>query len=261
MSYTYHDIDITELVRLAQKAGEAILGVYNGPFEIEVKGDNSPLTIADKRSNEVIMEGLNRLWPAIPVISEENKQVPYEERKEWTRFWLVDPLDGTKEFIKRNGDFTVNIALIEKGVPVLGVVFAPVLNYTCFGAAGTGSFVAEGDAEFKQMTGGTHYSLLKKVKVVASRSHLTDDTLAFVERLREQGKDVDFVSKGSSLKLCMVAEGKADVYPRFGPTMEWDTGAAHAVALYAGRRVINAVTHKPLTYNKQDLLNPFFIVE
>lgn len=261
MSYQYNDIQINLLLAIAKQSGQAILEVYNKPFDVELKDDKSPLTEADKRSNAVIMQGLMANWPAIPVISEENKLVPYDERKNWTRFWLVDPLDGTKEFIKRNGDFTVNIALIENGQPVLGVVYAPVLNYTCFGAKGIGSFVSDRGGPFVQIIAQPHYSTLQKVKVVGSRSHLTDETLAFVEKLKEQGKEVDFVSKGSSLKLCMVAEGKADVYPRFGPTMEWDTGAAHAVALYAGRSVNNAQTGTELTYNKPDLLNPFFIVE
>lgn len=261
MSYRYKDIDINLLVNIAKRAGDAILQVYNTPFDIELKDDKSPLTEADKRSNAVIMQGLQANWPAIPVISEENKQVPYEERKNWSRFWLVDPLDGTKEFIKRNGDFTVNIALIEDGKPVVGVVYAPVLHYTCFGALDLGSFASEKGEAFTQINVQPHYSTLPKVRVVGSRSHLTDETLAFVEKLKAQGKEVDFVSKGSSLKLCMVAEGKADVYPRFGPTMEWDTGAAHAVALYAGRQVNDAATGISLTYNKPNLLNPFFIVE
>ena len=195
------------------------------------------------------------------MISEENREIPYEERRGWDRFWLVDPLDGTKEFIKKNGEFTVNIALVEKGVPVLGVVYRPVTGTMYLGAEGVGAWRMEGEGAPEVITGGPHYAEKEAVKVVASRSHLTPEVEAFVEDLRGEGKRVEFLSAGSSLKLCLVAEGAADVYPRFGPTMEWDTGAAHAVATAAGKQVLNAETREPLAYNKEHLLNPFFIVE
>lgn len=260
MNFTYGDIDINAVIAIAKQAGDAIMDVYSRNFSVEVKDDKSPLTEADRKANDVILAGLKKLNPDIPFISEETKAVAYEERRNWKRFWLIDPLDGTREFIKRNGEFTVNIALVEAGVPRLGVVYAPALNQTYFGAEGVGSYKA-GGTDFVKLHAKEHYNTLKKVVVVASRSHLTDETLQFVERLKQQGKEVDFLSSGSSLKFCLVAEGKADVYPRFGPTMEWDSAAAHAVVLYAGKGVYEITGGKPLVYNKESLLNPFFIVE
>ncbi|HLP50839.1 MAG TPA: 3'(2'),5'-bisphosphate nucleotidase CysQ [Chitinophagales bacterium] len=259
----YKEIDIEELLAIAQQAGDAIMEIYARDFEVIIKEDKSPLTEADKKSNAVIIAGLQKSYPAIPFISEETKLTPYEERKNWTRFWLIDPIDGTKEFIKKNGEFTVNIALIEDGVPVVGIVHVPAQNKTYYGVKGEGSFKYETgkqDSTIK-LTNDTHYNEKQSVLVVASRSHLDEKTLSFVEELKAAGKEVDFLSSGSSIKFCLVAEGAADVYPRFGPTMEWDTGAAHAVALYAGRNVINTETGKPLIYNKENLLNPYFIVE
>ncbi|MDB5281775.1 MAG: 3(2),5-bisphosphate nucleotidase, partial [Bacteroidota bacterium] len=210
----YKEIDIDKLIELARKAGDEIMKVYAEDFSVEVKGDNSPLTEADKRSNGVIIEGLTELYPEIQYISEETKLLPYWERKNWTRCWLIDPLDGTKEFIKKNGEFTVNIALIEDGVPVIGVVHVPATGTTYVGIKGEGSFKYEtGSMEPLTIQNETHYTEKDKVIIVASRSHLTDETLSFVEDLKKQGKEVDFISSGSSLKFCLVAEGKADVYP------------------------------------------------
>jgi len=257
----YKDIDVEKIVAIAKKAGEEIMLIYARDFEVESKADYSPLTEADKKSNSVILDGLKSAYPDIPFISEETKQTPYAERKNWKRFWLIDPLDGTKEFIKKNGELTVNIALIEDGVPVVGLVYVPVSKVTYFGIKGTGSFKIEDQKPEVKIQNNIHYSAKQKVNVVGSRSHLTDETLHFVENLKAQGKEVEFVASGSSLKLCLVAEGKADVYPRFGPTMEWDTAAAHAVALYAGKQVNRTDDHKPLVYNKENLLNPYFIVE
>lgn len=257
---THKEIDLRILHHIAQRAAEAIMQVYESPFATEVKEDKSPLTEADKQSNAVIVKGLTEHYPAIPIISEENKLTPYEERKHWKRFWLVDPLDGTKEFIKRNGEFTVNIALIEEGVPVVGVVYIPVSKTGYIGVAGQGTYRVEHNGEVVKLNPTEHYMQKQTVIVVGSRSHLTDETLAFVEKLKSQGKQVEFISSGSSLKFCLVAEGKADVYPRFGPTMEWDTAAAHAVAANAGKQVLIADTDAPLTYNKENLLNPYFIV-
>jgi 3'(2'), 5'-bisphosphate nucleotidase len=255
-------IDVLQLVEIARKAGVEIMKIYATDFSVERKSDNSPLTEADRKSNAIILEALKKDYPAIPYISEETKQTPYSERKNWTKFWLIDPIDGTKEFIKKNGEFTVNIALIENGVPVIGVVHAPALDKTYYGVEDQGSFAWNSDSKsFGKLVSNGHYQEKSKVIVVASRSHLTDETLVFVEKLKAQGKEVEFISSGSSLKFCLVAEGKADVYPRFGPTMEWDTGAAHAVALYAGKSVINVETGQPLIYNKENLLNPYFIVE
>lgn len=258
----YKEIDIEALISIAQKAGDAIMEIYARDFSVEIKEDNSPLTEADKKSNAIILQGLNSLYPDIPFISEETKQTPYEERKNWNRFWLIDPIDGTKEFIKKNGEFTVNIAMIEDGVPVVGIVHVPAKDEIYFSAKGLGAFKRQttNDKRQTKVHNPEHYSSKRKVIVVGSRSHLSPETLEFVEELKAQGKEVEFSSSGSSLKLCLVAEGKADVYPRFGPTMEWDTAAAHAVALYAGKNVINYETKQPLVYNKENLLNPWFIV-
>ncbi|MGJ8724648.1 MAG: 3'(2'),5'-bisphosphate nucleotidase CysQ [Roseibacillus sp.] len=260
MNSTAHGIDLSALLAATKQAGEVILEVYARDFEVEYKGDDSPLTEADKAGNAVLMKFLRGTYPEIPVISEENKPEEYSVRKDWERFWLVDPLDGTKEFIKKNGEFTVNVALIENGVPILGVVYRPTTETFHLGVVGEGAWRIEGDSE-TLLEPQPHYSSLQKVRVVASRSHLTPEVEQFVADLKSEGKEVEFLSAGSSLKLCLVAEGAADVYPRFGPTMEWDTGAAHAVALAAGRQVNHRETGKPLAYNKENLLNPYFIVE
>lgn len=242
------------LTDIAREAGEAILEIYNTDFAVSEKEDNSPLTQADLASNRAIVEGLRALTPDIPVLSEESAEVPFGVRRHWDRYWLVDPLDGTKEFIKRNGEFTVNIALIEHGVPVTGVVHVPVSGISYLGVAGGGAFRLHGDEL-------TPISVRKPAasprRVVASRSHRGEALDAYLAKLG----DHEIVSMGSSLKLCLVAEGKADVYPRLGPTSEWDTAAAHAVVMAAGGEVVEAETGKPLRYNTKDtLLNPWFIV-
>lgn len=254
-------IKIGEVNAIARAAGAAILEVYGTEFSVDVKEDASPLTEADRRSNAVILEGLARIAPSVPVISEETRALPYPERRGWEWFWLVDPLDGTKEFIKRNGEFTVNIALVRRDRPVLGVVYQPVGDRLCWAVEGGGAWKSTGGSAPLRLEGGPHYSAKDEVVVVASRSHLTDEVRDFVAALEAAGKKVEFLSAGSSLKLCLVAEGAADVYPRLGPTMEWDTAAAHAVALEAGRRVIAHPGGTPLRYNKESLLNPHFIVE
>ncbi|MEX2581476.1 MAG: 3'(2'),5'-bisphosphate nucleotidase CysQ [Verrucomicrobiales bacterium] len=254
-------IEIADVKEIARRAGDEILAVYGTEFSVDAKEDESPLTEADRRANAVIVESLSRLYPDIPVISEETKAAAYSERRGWEWFWLVDPLDGTKEFVKRNGEFTVNIALVRDRRPVLGVVYQPVGDRLYWAAEGDGAWKSSEGSEPVKLEGGEHYSKKSKVTVVASRSHLTPDVERFVSSLREEGKEVNFLSSGSSLKLCLVAEGAADVYPRLGPTMEWDTGAAHAVALEAGRRVVDHETGTDLVYNKENLLNPYFIVE
>ncbi|CAN5326627.1 3'(2'),5'-bisphosphate nucleotidase CysQ [soil metagenome] len=254
-------IDPKILVDIARRAGQAIMEVYVQDFEVATKEDKSPLTLADQKANDIIVAGLQEHFPQIPIISEENKMVPYDERKYWSRFWLVDPLDGTKEFIKKNGEFTVNIAFIEQGCPVFGVVHIPATGVTYYGIVGEGSYcIQPGHEEHHMGKTPVFYTQKEHVVVVASRSHLTPETEGFVADLKANGQTVEFLSSGSSLKFCLVAEGKADVYPRFGPTMEWDTAAAHAVALGAGRHVYKAGTAEPLMYNKEDLLNPWFIV-
>lgn len=254
-------IDIEKVKEIARLAGAAVMEVYGTEFSVDIKGDASPLTEADRQSNAVIVAGLKGLTPDIPIISEEIQALPYEVRRNWPECWVVDPLDGTKEFVKRNGEFTVNIALVRFGRPVLGVVFQPVGDRLYWAAEGQGAWKSVEGGPVDRMTGGEHYSKKRSVTVVASRSHLSDDVREFVAALEAEGKEVTYLSAGSSLKFCLVADGSADVYPRLGPTMEWDTAAAHAVANEAGRRVVDCETGEELRYNKENLRNPFFIVE
>lgn len=254
-------IDLGHLCDIARRAGEAILEIYARDFEVEFKADESPLTEADQRANDVIIAALEERYPEIPIISEETRALDYAERQGWDSCWLVDPLDGTKEFVKKNGEFTVNIALVHGGQPVAGVVYRPVTGAMYSAQQGEGAFLQEGGSDPQRLHNDKHYSSEGEVVVVASRSHLSQEVEDFVGSLRSQGKQVEFQSAGSSLKLCLVAEGKATVYPRFAPTMEWDTAAAHAIVNEAGKRVLNRETGQPLTYNKENLLNPWFIVE
>ncbi|MDH5488173.1 MAG: 3'(2'),5'-bisphosphate nucleotidase CysQ [Gammaproteobacteria bacterium] len=238
---------------IARDAGRAILDVYERAFTVEEKEDRSPITAADRAANEIICQKLEALTPGVPVMTEESARVAHEKRKDWKRFWLVDPLDGTKEFISRNGEFTVNIALIDGNRPVLGVVYVPVTGLTYYAATGKGAFKQRGECEVqpihaRRFEGG-------KPIVVASRSHAGPETEAFLKNLGEH----DVVSMGSALKFCLVAEGTADVYPRLGPTMEWDTAAAQCVVEVAGGRVTD-LNRQPMTFNKPSLLNPSFLV-
>ena len=244
---------LEKITALAERAGAAILEVYSSEdFGTTSKEDGSPLTRADMAADALIREGLGVITPDMPVLSEESKVVPFEKRRGWGRFWLVDPLDGTKEFVKRNGEFTVNIALIEDGRPVLGVVHAPVFGVTYLGARGEGAFKVGAGA--KEPIGVTGYES-GPPKLAASRSHRSVALESFISRIGP----AEFVEMGSSLKLCLVAEGAAHLYPRFGPTMEWDTAAAQAVVEEAGGRVTD-LTGKRLRYNKEDLHNPHFMV-
>lgn len=251
---------LKDIAALSVNAGQAILDIYTREdFGVTYKQQdaNQPLTLADKAANDVIEVGLSNLEPHTPILSEESKSVPFSQRASWGRFWLVDPLDGTKEFIKRNGEFTVNIALIQDGKAVLGVVHAPVLGVTYFGASGLGAFkTKDGNTE---PIGVADYSKSDVVKIVGSRSHGGPELEGFIKRLGDGGVKTEFVSMGSSLKLCLVAQGAAHLYPRFGPTMEWDTGAAQAVVEAAGGSVVG-IGGAPLLYNKEDLLNPYFVV-
>lgn len=254
-------IDFEPVRKAALRAGNAILEIYAREFSVEEKEDRSPLTEADKRAHEILVEALGKHTPDIPIISEEAKTLPYGERKDWPVLWMIDPLDGTKEFIKKNGEFTVNIALVENGTPIGGFVYQPTERKLYFTEPGKGSQRQTDGGEAVEISNPVHYKDKDSIRVVASRSHLSPAVEKFVEDLRGEGKDVDFLSAGSSLKLCLVAEGSADVYPRLAPTMEWDTAAAHAVVAAAGRRVLNWETREPLQYNKEDLLNPWFVVE
>ena len=251
-------MNIKELLNIAINAavegGHEIMKVYNDDFEVYIKEDDSPLTIADQNANKVIVDQLDKT--GIPVLSEEGKAIPYSERKNWDKLWIVDPLDGTKEFIKRNGEFTVNIALIENGSPIMGVIYVPVKK-TLYYASEAGAYKKSEDNIEKLPIDK------KKEKYVAvgSRSHMSDETKAFFNQLKDTHGEIDVVSMGSSLKICLVAEGIADVYPRFAPTMEWDTAAGQAIAKYAGKSLIDYNTNKEMLYNRDELRNNWFIVQ
>lgn len=246
---------LADIVHIARQAGQAIMVVYaDSANAVMTKSDDSPLTQADLAADRVIKDGLLALNTGWPILSEESAQIPFEERKAWSSFWLVDPLDGTKEFIKRNGEFTVNIALVENGQPILGVVYAPVLDVCYFAARGVGAFIKRG-AEDAHPIHAVSPAAGEAIKVVASRSHADERTTALLQTLGEQ----QCVSMGSSLKLCLVAEGAAHYYPRLGPTMEWDTAAAHAVVIASGGNVHDNAGVE-LQYNKPDLHNPEFLV-
>ncbi len=267
-------------IRAALQAGAEIMKVYTDPnadFEIEKKADNSPLTIADRKSHAIIAGWLANT--PYPILSEEGKKIPTEERQSWNELWVVDPLDGTKEFIKRNGEFTVNIAYVKNGAPEAGVIYIPVKEELFFADIEKGAYKLSNEDglltrinENKEQ-GCTLETLIEKAQklpyptphegfmIVASRSHLNAETEEYIERMKKEHAKVETVSKGSSLKLCLIAEGVADVYPRFAPTMEWDTAAGHAIIRAAGKEVYQANTDKPLVYNKEDLLNPWFIAK
>ena len=260
--------DLIEIaIKASLDAGKVIMEVYDSVIEVEYKDDKSPLTEADKKANDIINTYL--LPTQIPIISEENKQTEYNIRKNWDMCWVVDPVDGTKEFIKRNGEFTVNIALVKQGKPILGVIYVPAIKTIYY------ANVLENTASKTILN--SHNESLKNVfenainlkpkslnsnpfEVVGSRSHMSQETLDYVEGLKSEGKNVEIVSKGSSLKFCLVAEGNADVYPRFAPTMEWDTAAGQAICNAVGVDVISNETNKSLLYNKENLLNPWFLV-
>ena len=270
------ELDVNELlevaIRASLEAGRYILEIYTDPsqdFGIEKKADNSPLTLADKASHRCIMQYLEPL--GIPMLSEEGKYIPYDIRQQWDELWVIDPLDGTKEFIKKNGEFTVNIALVRKGVPIMGVIYVPVKETLYFGYQ-----AEEGGRAFKAIASPQTSvdEVLQKstqiplercddevFRVVASRSHMSPETYAYVEEMKRTHSQVELISSGSSIKICLVAEGAADAYPRYAPTMEWDTAAGDAIARAAGKNVINVETGCPLVYNKSDLLNSCFLVE
>ena len=271
---------IIKAIQAAIAAGRAILDVYHSDFSVEYKTDSSPLTLADRQSHEVIVKHLSEF--DIPILSEEGKNIPYAERKSWDRLWIVDPLDGTKEFVKRNGEFTVNIALVENHKPVLGVIFVPDKNALFFAASGLGAYKLEKDFASLAADSNQSHDLpqdrlndyvelaerlpanqpqMSLYTIVGSRSHQTPELKAYIEEKRRELGDIEFIAAGSSQKFCVVAEGRANVYPRLGPTMEWDTAAGQAIAENAGATVVRHDDGQPLTYNKEDLYNPFFIVQ
>jgi 3'(2'), 5'-bisphosphate nucleotidase len=272
---------VVRAVQAAIAAGNAVNEVYHSDFEVAYKSDKSPLTVADQKSHEIITDALKEY--NLPILSEEGKDRAYAQRKKWKRFWLVDPLDGTKEFIKRNGEFTVNIALIENSRPEVGAIFVPDRNTLYFAGRQLGAYKLQDDslnilpAIRKGSKEDAHAlwdhivsrSIRLPVKgpqrpeltIVGSRSHKNAELEAYVEEKRKEFGTVEFISAGSSLKICLVAEGKADIYPRLGPTMEWDTAAGQAIAESAGASVVDFDTRKSLVYNKKDLHNPWFIVQ
>ena len=262
----------------AVKAGKAILEVYDSAdMGIEKKADDSPLTLADRRAHTIIKADISGF--GIPVLSEEGRDIPFAERSRWPRMWIVDPLDGTKEFIKRNGEFTVNIALAEGGEPTMGVIYVPVIDTLYFADREAGAFKMDACRQAgvdERPPGGTGSMEsimniavrmpLKREKdrpftIMGSRSHATPELEAYVETMRQKHGRVAFISSGSSLKICLVAEGRADIYPRLGPTMEWDTAAGQAIAVASGAQVVRHDDGNALAYNKENLLNPWFVVQ
>jgi len=255
-------------IKAAIKAGDIIENIYeNDDFELEIKQDNTPLTKADKEANAIINVFLDRTL--IPVISEENKEINYEKRKLWKQCWVVDPLDGTKEFLKKNNEFTVNIALVENGKPILGVIFSPIskdLYYANVPDKKAYKITISNNDDYSENWFDDTYRITPQktddavLKVIGSRSHMNDDTKKFINNLSAHYSSIEMISKGSSLKFCLIAEGKADIYPRFAPTMEWDTAAGQAICEAVGIHVISKKTLQDLTYNKPNLLNSEFIV-
>jgi 3'(2'), 5'-bisphosphate nucleotidase len=263
-------VNLYELFKIGLEAGGEILEVYGEDFDVELKEDSSPLTQADKRAHESIMKGLKAMDPNIPILSEEGRKIPYLARREWRHFWLVDPLDGTKEFVKRNGEFTVNIAYIEGKYPSIGIIYAPVLDVFYFGRVGNGAYKLEQASKVRIRN---EEELIRKsvrlpgieerqvVRAVVSRSHLSEETKAFLKKLEAKHKKVEVISSGSSLKFCLVAEGKAEYYPRYAPTMEWDTGAGQAIVEAAGGKVVRYDDNMRFSYNKEELINGWFLVK
>jgi len=248
-------INTKDIVAIAKEAGDAVMQIYSQDFEVEYKQDSSPLTLADKKANDIIENGLNQLPVSLPILSEEGKNIPYEQRKCWEYFWLVDPLDGTKEFVRKNDEFTVNIALIHKDIPVLGVVYAPALDVCYWAKKNKGAFKDGKRLPLKTENQRETY------KIVASRSHMSNETQAFIDKI-DTDKEKELTSIGSSLKICLVAEGEADIYPRLGPTMEWDTGAADIIVSESGF-ILNRYKnfhYSKHRYNKNNLVNDWFVV-
>jgi len=257
---------LLQMINAALQGGEAVLKVYNSDFKVDFKEDKSPLTLADRNCHAIIEKILQNT--GIPILSEEGKEIPYEKRASWEYFWLIDPLDGTKEFIKRNGEFTVNIALIHKNSPVMGVIYVPVIKDLYFSDIKYSYKKENISKKIKNVTNLISSSIklpfYKKrndFTIVGSRSHMSVETQDFFTQKKKEHKNINIISAGSSLKFCMIAEGRADVYPRYAPTMEWDTGAGDSICRNAGFSVTQYNSNDPVVYNKPNLLNPWFLVE
>lgn len=241
-------------VEAAILAGEEIIKIYDQNFEVFTKKDNSPLTIADQNANKIIENQLQKTQ--IPILSEEGKHASYKERKSWKHLWIVDPLDGTKEFVKRNGEFTVNIALVENGVPIMGIIYVPVTKVLYYSSS-LGAFKKINKKILRLPLNNDRNSFV----VVGSRSHQSKETAEYFAELKKNNGDIEIISMGSSLKICLVAEGKADIYPRFAPTMEWDTAAGHAIVNASGKSLKDYHTGSEMIYNRENLINNWFIVK
>ncbi len=254
------NIDTEKIISLAKKAGEKVLEVYNDEeIAVQYKEGDFPLTLADQKSQDIIKNSLKELYPEIPILAEEEKEITYEERKDWPTFWLVDPLDGTKEFVNKIPEFTVNIALIYQNKPILGVIYTPATDVTFTSKIGAGAFKID-SAGNKERLEIKKEEDINKLKIIASRFHKTKELEDYVEKLKQKYKEVDYVSIGSSLKFCLIAENKAHIYPRLAPTMEWDTAAGQLIVEESGGKVIDLKTNQPMLYNKESLVNNYFIV-
>ena len=246
------NINLDDIVNIAKKASIQVMEIYNTNFDIEYKDDLSPLTKADLAANNIICNSLISLYPNIPILSEENKEIDYNDRKKWKYYWCIDPIDGTKEFIKKNGEFTINIALLGNNIPILGVVYAPVQNILYKAKKGIGAYKNDIKLPIKK----EH----NKYIILASRSHLSSENIKFIDNIKTT-KEKQIINIGSSLKLCLIAEGAADIYPRLSPTKEWDTAAADAIVIESGKQCLQYDSSLALKYNKPNLLNPWFIVQ
>ena len=245
---------IEKLIKISKNAGDAIMEVYNSNFSHQIKEDLSPLTKADTLSNNIICENLKVITPDIPILSEENSDIPFNIRSSWEQYWLVDPLDGTKEFIKKNGEFTVNIALIENNKPIFGIIHIPLKKETFWGSKTEGSFYMKGNNQKTKLS--VEKRNRSQVRIVASRSHPSK----MIDTLLEKIGEYKIITKGSSLKFCLIAKGEADIYPRLGPTSEWDIAAGHAIVKFAGGTLLT-IEREPIRYNlTENNLNPYFIV-
>jgi len=254
------EFNIDDILKTAWLAGKKIMDIYQKDFDVEYKDDESPLTEADKKSHLIITNELEKY--KLPILSEEGKETPYEERKNWNLFWMIDPIDGTKEFIKKNDEFTINIALIYNNEPIFGVVYAPAIVEIYFTDEDNSykAYLNTDTFEFKDIRKLPIKRDDNDLVIVASKSHLNEETKKFIDSIKTD-KNKEFISKGSSLKLCMVAEGKADIYPRLAPTMEWDTAAADAIVRQSGKSSYQFENQELLGYNKKNLLNPYFIIK
>jgi 3'(2'), 5'-bisphosphate nucleotidase len=254
--------DIFEII---VRAGNEIIKVYqSNDFQVEMKSDKTPLTIADKNSNHVIVDGLKKIFPKIPILSEESKKTPFQTRKEWEYLWIIDPLDGTKEFIKKNGEFSINLALVKDGIPIFGILYLPVKDTLYYAAKGYGAYKKDNSGRFKRLFNSDEDKEYEQIadsqkRIIISRSHYTEETQQFVKEIEKQFSKVQLISVGSAMKIAYLAEGKADIYPRLAPTMEWDIASGQIILEESGGKILDFYKKTPLIYNKEDLRNPWFV--